>query len=135
MNNLQKDLELAQTLSGNSLDEFLMQIKEKYTSSEDKKVITEFMMKRADELFNQMGEVEKKLDELSVREQLNNDLEILPLSYIAKHYFNKSSSWLYQRLNGNPVRGKVYKFKPEEIKILNDALQDIAKRIGALSIS
>lgn len=30
-----------------------------------------------------------------IKEQLNEVLPVLPLSYIAKNYFNKSRQWLY----------------------------------------
>ena len=68
----------------------------------------------------------------SIRQQLGDKYEILPISYIARHYFGKSASWLHQRINGYEVRGKVYTLNEEQKKIFNDACQDIAKQIGSI---
>ena len=50
-----------------------------------------------------------------------------------KAYYT-SPAWLYQRINGNSIRGQVYSLSPEEIDILNFALRDISNKIGSLSI-
>ena len=71
----------------------------------------------------------------SLKEQFSEEYEILPLSYIAKNYFNKSRAWLYQRLNGYKVRGQVYTLNEKEKAIFNMACQDIAQRIGSVHIS
>ena len=68
----------------------------------------------------------------TIRQQLGDKYEILPISYIARHYFGKSASWLHQRINGHEVRGKVYTLNEEQKKIFNDACQDIAKQIGSI---
>lgn len=78
---------------------------------------------------------EALVKQTKVREQLENALPILPLSYIAEHYFKKSRQWLYQRLNGNIVNGKPAQFTDEEINTLNTALQDISKKIGSLRVA
>lgn len=74
------------------------------------------------------------LKKVRKREQLESVLPILPLSYIAKEYFNKSRQWLYQRINGNIVNGKPAQFTEKETEILNFAIQDISKKIGSISI-
>lgn len=61
--------------------------------------------------------------------------DILPLSYIAKNYFGKSAAWLYQRINGNKVRGKVYTLNREEVDTFNRALKEIGNKISSLSIT
>lgn len=72
----------------------------------------------------------------SVRKQIaDEDYKLLPLSYIAEHYFGKTRAWLYQRINGQPVRGRVYTLNEEQKTIFNNALQDIAKRIGSYRIA
>ncbi|GIJ96571.1 MAG: DUF5053 domain-containing protein [Bacteroidota bacterium] len=76
----------------------------------------------------------EKAKELSVKARLNEVLPILPLSYIAEHYFQKSKSWFYQRLNGNIVNGSPAQFTQEEIKTLNFALQDLSKKLGSISL-
>lgn len=72
----------------------------------------------------------------SVRKQIaDEDYKLLPLSYIAEHYFGKTRAWLYQRINGQPVRGRVYTLNEEQKTIFNNALQEIAKRIGSYRIA
>jgi len=73
--------------------------------------------------------------ELKIKEQLVQISEIISMSYIAKIYFNKSKSWLSQRINELDVNGKPAKFLPEEIDTLNFAIQDISKKIGAFRIA
>ena len=63
-----------------------------------------------------------------IRQQLGEVPEILSMSYIAKTYFGKSRTWLYQRINGNKVNGKPAYFTRSERKQLQDALQDIGKK-------
>ena len=77
-------------------------------------------------------ETKQEIDTL--RCQIENEYEILPLSYIAKHYFHKSRAWLYQRLNGLEVKGRTYALNDEQKKIFNLACQDISKRIGSVCL-
>ncbi len=72
---------------------------------------------------------------LKVKEQLEQVSNIISMTYIAKIYFNKSRSWLSQRINELDVNGKPAKFLPEEINTLNYAIQDISEKLGSLSIS
>jgi hypothetical protein len=72
---------------------------------------------------------------LKVKEQISEISDIISMAYIAKTYFNKSKSWLSQRINGYDVNGKPAKFLPEEIETLNAAFEDISKKIGAFRIS
>jgi len=72
---------------------------------------------------------------LKVKEQLAQVANIISMSYIAKKYFNKSRSWLSQRVNELDVNGKPAKFLPEEINTLNYAIQDISIRLGTVRIS
>lgn len=74
-------------------------------------------------------------DVATIREQLGSKYDILPISYIAKHYFGKSVSWLHQRINGYSVRGHVYTLNDEQKKIFNNACQDIAKKIGSFKLA
>ena len=72
----------------------------------------------ADKVFNE-----------ALRAYLNNIYDTVSWSYIAKKYFNKSRSWLCQRLNGIRVGNKAAQFTEAEKKILVSALQDISKDI------
>ena len=73
--------------------------------------------------------------ELKIKEQLSQISEIVSMAYIAKTYFNKSKSWISQRINEFDVNGKPAKFMPEEIETLNFAIQDISSKLGTLRIS
>ena len=78
---------------------------------------------------------EIKQDITTLRQQIEeDDYKLIPMSYIAKHYFGKSASWLYQRINGNKVGGRSYTLNEEQKATFNRALQDIAKRISSFSI-
>ena len=81
------------------------------------------------------GVEEIKQDITALRQQIEeDDYKLIPMSYIAKHYFGKSASWLYQRINGNKVGGRQYTLNEEQKATFNRALQDIAKRISSFSI-
>ena len=77
--------------------------------------------------FMQEGIGRLEADVADLRRQIGTEYDLLPLSYIAKHYFGKSKAWLFQRINGYRVRGKVYTLSEEQKAIFNEAVQDIAK--------
>lgn len=66
------------------------------------------------------------MSELNIR-------NLISLSYIAEHYFNKDRTWLYQRINSSLVNGKPAAFTKEELRIFSDALKDIGSRISETS--
>lgn len=74
-------------------------------------------------------------DIATIRQQLDNRYDILPMAYIAEHYFGKSRAWLYQRINGHKVRGKVYTLNEEQKRTFNEACQDLAKEIGSFRLA
>ena len=47
----------------------------------------------------------RKRHDVDVREILGESAEAVNLSYIAKRYFNKDRTWLYQRLSHAKVNG------------------------------
>jgi len=65
-----------------------------------------------------------------LRVQLQALAPALSLGYIAKTYFGRSSTWLYQRLNGNVVNGKIAHFTCEEIKTFKAALADLGTKLS-----
>lgn len=83
----------------------------------------------------QLRETNARIDEDIIREKIKNILPVISLSYIAKTYFGKTKSWIYQRVNGNLVNGKPAKFTDEEKEILNSALKDIADLLMKTSVS
>ena len=48
---------------------------------------------------------------------------------IADRYFGKSTSWMYNKMNGRDGNGGEGEFTPEEVQILKEALNDFADRI------
>lgn len=79
-----------------------------------------------------MNEIKEDIE--SLRQKIGDEYELLPLAYIAEKYFNKTRSWLYQRLNGYSVRGKVYTLNPSERETFNRAVQEIAQRISSVHV-
>ena len=109
-----------------------LSIQERYTSPENAEAIGDFILDN----FKYMNqEIEELNRMITIQEQLAKDKEIIPIAYIARTYFGKSTAWLQQRLYGYKVRGKVYKLSDKDLSIFNNALQDISKRIGSLVIT
>ncbi len=75
----------------------------------------------------------RKRHDLDIKALMDDVSEALSLSYIAKQYFNKDKSWLYQRLNHSEVNGKPAAFTEAELKILADSIGDLGQRLSALS--
>jgi hypothetical protein len=75
------------------------------------------------------------IKETRIKAQLLEISNIVSLSYIAKKYFQKTRTWLYQKINGNKVNGKPACFTSEEIETFNLALQEISKKIGSTVVS
>ncbi len=107
-------------------DEISLWLKENSTNAEVKEAYNRFMTEG-------LAEAKSGVDKL--REQIDSRYDLLPISYIAQHYFGKSKAWLYQRLNGNKVRGKVYTLNDEQKNIFNSAVKDIARQIGSVQLS
>lgn len=76
-----------------------------------------------------------KRTDIDMKEKLAGIQDIISLSYIAKHYFNKDKSWLYQRINGTVVNGKPAAFTDQELALFSDALRDIGSKISGVSKS
>jgi hypothetical protein len=49
---------------------------------------------------------------------------------LARKYFGKPSTWIYQRFEGIDDEGNVAGFTPEETQQFKDALKDLARRIN-----
>lgn len=79
-------------------------------------------------------EVAEIKEQLTIRERLEPVLPYLSVSKLSKDYFNKSSSWFYQRLNGNKIHGKVCRFTDKELETLDMALKDISQRLSLLQL-
>ncbi len=76
----------------------------------------------------------RKRPDINVKGLLGDTVEALNLSYIAKRYFNKDRTWLYQRLNNAKVNGKPAAFSEAEIKRLSDSLDELSNKIHQISV-
>ncbi len=77
--------------------------------------------------------VKEKSAEGSLKRQLDDILLILSWGDVAEDYFDKSSSWLYQKLKGIDGNGKPTQMNDVEKEQLRGALNDIADRIRRAS--
>jgi hypothetical protein len=100
-------------------------------SPEEKDAITRFVETELNESTRKLKTV---VSDIQIRVQLGDAIDLLPLSYIARKYFNRTRQWLYQRINGNTVNSRAARFSESEIETFNFALQDISKKIGSLAI-
>ncbi|MGC4130534.1 MAG: DUF5053 domain-containing protein [Bergeyella sp.] len=132
---LQTELKKLKTFIGKDDSAFEKQleiIKNSFKSEQDLKTIDEFIR-------SGLAEITSDLDafnnDLNLKIKLTEASEIVSVSYIAKKYFNKTRSWLHQRINGNFVNGKSAKFTDEELKTLNYAFKDISEKLGSIRIS
>jgi hypothetical protein len=67
--------------------------------------------------------------QLVAKEQLNDILLDITWSRISKNYFGKSSSWIYNKLNGIDGNGGPGEFSEGEREVFRGALYDLADRI------
>jgi hypothetical protein len=130
---MKKELENLITLAGSSkFDTELKKIHKKYKGNpEAQKYLSGLIQKELTGIQQDLFTIK---EELSLKKKLKNISEIVSLSYVAREYFNKTRHWLYQRINGNIVNGKVCSFTDDELKQLQFALKDISKKIGATSV-
>ena len=77
-----------------------------------------------------VDDAKKMKRQIEVRKILSEVLPFISVSEFAKQYFDKSASWLHQRINGNEVHGKVVTFTEKELKIFSDALKDVADKLN-----
>lgn len=132
MRTLTDDLLKMDTLHGEELDAHLLEMKALYTKPEEKEAIRKHLDAELNAIENRVDSLGKSI---TIREQMNEVIDLIPVSYIAKNYFGKSRAWLYQRINGYKVRGRVYSLNEKEVETFNRALKDISNKIGSLSVS
>lgn len=78
--------------------------------------------------------LKEKVKSATIKQKLAPVLPMISTSYIAKHYFDKTSSWFSQRLNGSKVNGKQVAFTDEEIMRIEEALSDISRKLAAVKL-
>ena len=93
--------------------------------SEDRKVLAKAFIDGA----TKACERAEGLYDDTLRVYLDGIYESISWSYIARHYFGKSRSWLSQRINGLKIRNKEVQFTESEKKILLNALLDLSNNI------
>lgn len=65
----------------------------------------------------------------TVKEKIYDIILDINIAKLAKRYFNKSSSWLYHKLDRRDGNGKETDFSPEELEQFKGALYDLSDRI------
>lgn len=71
----------------------------------------------------------KVAEKTTARQQLDDVILDLSWADISKTYFGKSSSWIYNKLNGRDGNGGHGEFTANEKEILRNALYDLSDRI------
>ena len=110
-----------------ALDEFLSRL-----SDAEKQEVFGAIDEDLSKLHEKAAEAHRLSERINLRSQMESVLPLISVSALAKHYFGRSSSWFYQRLNGNLVHGKAAEFTDSELKILAEALGDLGQRLSAL---
>jgi len=135
---LQEELsKLKSYMGGKNEEAFKTQadyINENFTSDADREIINNFISNEISKISLRTEELIQEAESILIREQLKEVSEIVSMSYIAKKYFNKKRSWIYQKINGNLKNGKQVKFTDSEIQTFNFALRDISNKIGSIAI-
>lgn len=112
------------------VDDYFAELNADLTPEEKKeggRIMRELLAKKSEER-------RIKRTDINVKEKLIEIQDIISLSYIAKRYFGKDKSWIYQRINGTCVNGKPAAFTNEELDILSNALKDIGTKISDTSL-
>jgi len=93
-------------------------------SENEKELVRETFIKSLD---NVIKETKEFLEDVDLKIEMLEISKFISLSQIAKTYFGKTRTWLYQRLYGYKVNGKPAQFTPIERQTLANALKDIAR--------
>lgn len=125
-------MELRTATTNNPHLQKIQGMKEKM-SPREREAFNEALIAEAEALLAK-GDRMMEAEAADIRQRLGDAPEMLNMSYIATHYFGKSRTWLYQRINGNRVNGKQVFFTKAERKQLQDALHDIGEKLLAIAI-
>ena len=90
MRTLKDDLLKMDTLHGEELDAHLIEMKALYIKPEEKEAIRKHLDAELNAIENRVDSLDKSI---TIREQMNEIIDLIPISYIAKHYFAKSRAW------------------------------------------
>lgn len=76
-----------------------------------------------------MKKHEKELRMTPIKIKLKDILLMVTWGHISRQYFDRSGSWIYNKMNGIDGNGGEGGFTPEELQQLKGALCDLADRI------
>lgn len=113
------------TLSAEETDKLMTEALTKATTTDERSEAGKYLRRAI---------LRRKRPDVNVKALLGEHSEMLNLAYIAKRYFGKDRTWLYQRLNGSLVNGKPASFTENELRILSDSLADIGSVISKTSL-
>lgn len=65
----------------------------------------------------------------TVKQRIADILMVISWREIARHYFGKSSSWLYHKMDGINGNGGKGDFTPDEREQMKESLLDLSERI------
>lgn len=71
----------------------------------------------------------KTAEKITARQQLDDIMLEVSWADISKTYFGKSSSWMYNKLNGRDGNGGFGEFTSDEKETLRQALYDLSNRL------
>ena len=71
----------------------------------------------------------KEIRMTPTKSKLQDILLMITWGKISNQYFGKSSSWIYNKMNGRDGNGGEGAFTPEETIQLKEALYDFAERV------
>ena len=121
-----KSMHLLRTESGTvEFDKLFNEVRELATTSEERR--------EAGLYLREQMRMRRKRPDVDIKKIVRQD--VVSLSYIAKQYFNKDRSWLYQRINGTLVNGKPAAFTEQELTILANSLKNIGLKLSEISKS
>jgi hypothetical protein len=106
-------------------------VRYKNMSEEQKVAFRKAVLETIDRLYDDVMDMKAEEETERLRKSVEQISDALSLNYIAKKYFDKSSAWLYQRLNGNVVNGKKVYFSMKEISLFKSALNDLSAKLSA----
>lgn len=91
-----KSMHLLRTKTGSvEFDKLFDSVKELTTTSEERR--------EAGIYLREQMRMRRKRPDVDIKKMVKEAQDVVSLSYIAKQYFNKDRSWLYQRINGTLV--------------------------------
>ena len=122
------------------MEKDIQQLKEAFRGATSKKELEEIdkqmsqlaesnISQFAESMLDSIRETNREIEDILLREKLNDVLPFISVSNLVKTYFKKTPQWFYQRLNGNTVNGKPAKFSKEEMSTLANALTDISEKL------